>query len=243
MERRENSDTKIDIEMSFFTAGTGNAGATIVSATFLLLCQAALTIVNFKKFDKEPWTEPLQVDFKGQQKIKTVRLLDNPDVFTLYESKTYKSYIRSLSSRFATSPNIWNQLFGAMKQWVPRSILSDVKLMQNLSIFSLPIIRAVDKIVGATNAMRVDATCVKSGRKCTFVVTHNDLEQCVGLAMAAFVLELLEDGKRDRKSNTNIKPGIYYPAELPLESRERILEQVKKYAIVWDFEVIPPVKK
>lgn len=33
------------LELSFFTAGTGNAGATIVSATFLLLCQK-VTHVN-----------------------------------------------------------------------------------------------------------------------------------------------------------------------------------------------------
>ena len=32
-----------NVELSFFTAGTGNAGATIVSATFLLLAQKALT--------------------------------------------------------------------------------------------------------------------------------------------------------------------------------------------------------
>jgi saccharopine dehydrogenase-like NADP-dependent oxidoreductase len=31
------------LDLSFFTAGTGNAGPTIVSATFLLLCQDALT--------------------------------------------------------------------------------------------------------------------------------------------------------------------------------------------------------
>jgi len=45
------------LELSFFTAGTGNAGPTIVSATFLLLCQDALTYLNGKEARKEPWTE------------------------------------------------------------------------------------------------------------------------------------------------------------------------------------------
>mmetsp|Transcript_55416 Transcript_55416/g.64809 ORF Transcript_55416/g.64809 Transcript_55416/m.64809 type:complete len:463 (-) Transcript_55416:375-1763(-) len=220
------SDDSVDITMSFFTAGTGNAGATIVSATFLLLCQKALTIAAGNEVEKEPWTDDMDVDFRGSQGVKTVRLLDNPDVFTLYRSIPH---INSLSSRFATAPGVWNQLFGAMKTLIPKDILSNTDLMQGLSIFSLPIIRAVDKIVGATNAMRIDASCVKSGRKCTFIVTHDDLEQCVGLATAAFILEIMN-------SSSSIEPGVYYPAELPLTSRNRILEQVKKDAIVWELD-------
>jgi len=222
-------NSPVDITMSFFTAGTGNAGATIVSATFLLLCQKALTIGGGAEVEKEPWTESKEVDFRGSQGVKTVRLLDNPDVFTLYNSVPN---INSLSSRFATAPGVWNQLFGAMKTLIPRDILSNTDLMQGLSLFSLPIIRAVDKLVGATNAMRIDAASTKSGRKCTFIVTHDDLEQCVGLATAAFILELIDTTGK----NEQIKPGVYYPAELPLESRQRILEQVKRDAIVWEFD-------
>lgn len=218
----------VDINMSFFTAGTGNAGATIVSATFLLLCQNALTIRDGKEVEKEPWTEAKDIDFRGDQGVKTVRLLDNPDVFTLYNSIPG---IRSLSSRFATAPGLWNQLFGAMKALVPREILSNTDLMQGLSLFSLPIIRAVDMLVGATNSMRVDAKSVKSGRTCTFIVTHDDLEQCVGLATAAFVLELINGVEKG-----NINPGVYYPAELPLVSRDHILKKVKQDAVVWEFE-------
>eukprot|EP00547_Thalassionema_nitzschioides_P002827 CAMPEP_0194222392 /NCGR_PEP_ID=MMETSP0156-20130528/32836_1 /TAXON_ID=33649 /ORGANISM="Thalassionema nitzschioides, Strain L26-B" /LENGTH=448 /DNA_ID=CAMNT_0038953163 /DNA_START=17 /DNA_END=1363 /DNA_ORIENTATION=- len=227
-QRENNNDAPVDVVMSFFTAGTGNAGATIVSATFLLLCQKALTIAGGKISEKEPWTEAMDVDFRGDQGVKTVRLLDNPDVFTLYNSI---GNINSLSSRFATAPGLWNQLFGAMKQLVPRNILANTDLMQGLSLFSLPIIRAVDKLVGATNAMRVDAS--SSGHKCTFIVTHDDLEQCVGLATAAFIIEILQSGEMAK-----IKPGVYYPAELPLSSRESILEQVKRDAIVWDFDVL-----
>lgn len=47
-------------------------------------------------------------------------------------------------------------VFGAMKA-VPARVLGNRKLMQSFSLFSEPIIRLVDRIVGATNAMRVDA--------------------------------------------------------------------------------------
>ena len=42
---------------------------------------------------------------------------------------------------------------------LPRSLLMDKGKMQGLAIFSMPIIRAVDALVGGTNAMRVDAWC------------------------------------------------------------------------------------
>ena len=61
-----------------------------------------------------------------------------------------------VSSRFGTAPQPWNYLFGAMKA-LPPALLGDKDKMQALSLFSEPIIRAVDLLVGATNAMRVDA--------------------------------------------------------------------------------------
>ena len=214
------------VELSFFTAGTGNAGATIVSATFLLLCQPALTFLRGSKVDAEPWTSPRDVDFGAGVGVRTVRLLDNPDVYTLHESLR----IPSLSSRFATAPGIWNQLFGALKTVVPRGVLGDAALMQKVSLFSLPIIRAVDKFVGATNAMRVDAFG-KKGSHVTFSVTHADLEQCVGLATAAFALELLQENENGER----LEAGVFYPSDLPAKSRRAILERVKTNSILWEF--------
>ena len=50
--------------------------------------------------------------------------------------------------------------------------------MQALSVFSDPIIRAVDAVVGAKNCMRVDAVGT-DGTPLTLRVTHHDLEQAV----------------------------------------------------------------
>ena len=49
------------LEFSFHTAGTGGAGPTIVSATFLLLCTEVITYVDGKQVAKEPWTERAEV--------------------------------------------------------------------------------------------------------------------------------------------------------------------------------------
>ena len=73
------------LDLSFFTAGTGNAGPTIVSATFLLLCQEALVAHAGKLEGREPWTEPRDVDFGEGIGVKPIWLLDNPDVPTCHE--------------------------------------------------------------------------------------------------------------------------------------------------------------
>lgn len=61
------------VELSFFTAGTGNAGATIVSATFLLLCQPALTFLQGCRVDAPPWSSPRAVDFGAGVGVRTVK--------------------------------------------------------------------------------------------------------------------------------------------------------------------------
>ena len=143
----------------------------------------------------------------------------------------------TLSSRFATAPEAWNLLFGGMKTLVPPSILSNKDLMQGLSLFSLPIIRAVDRLVGATNAMRVDARGAR-GSHVRFSVTHDDLEQCVGLATAAFALEVLGGG--------TVAAGVHFPAALSQASRQGILDRVKRGgggeggAVVWELETSAP---
>ena len=46
-----------------------------------------------------------------------------------------------------------------------------------VAVFSMPIITAVDRLVGSRNAMRIDARSAKSGEEVTLRVTHEDLEE------------------------------------------------------------------
>jgi len=223
------------IDYSFFTAGTGNAGPTIVSATFLLLATPAITFFNGKRKDIEPWTEMREVDFGKNLGNKPVWLLDNPDVPTtaLYVTKGQKS--PNCSSRFGTAPLFWNYLFGAMKA-LPRSLLYNRDAMQNFSLFSEPIIRFVDKLVGATNAMRVDVTATNGGgkkKKVTMRIAHPDLEQCVGLATAAFALEVATS-VGCKEGAATVPPGVWFPVELGEEARENILRVAEEDSFVYE---------
>mmetsp|Transcript_101599 Transcript_101599/g.206382 ORF Transcript_101599/g.206382 Transcript_101599/m.206382 type:complete len:456 (-) Transcript_101599:117-1484(-) len=217
----KNPGQKADtIDFSFFTAGTGNAGPTIVSATFLLLATPVLTFRNGRKTEIEPWTDPRDVEFGSAVGTKPIWLLDNPDVPTTALSLG----VPNVSSRFGTDPLPWNYLFGAMKA-IPRNILYDRNLMQKFALFSEPIIRFVDMLVGATNAMRVDVTSKDGKARVTSQIVHNDLEVCVGLATAAFAIEVL---KKD-----TIPAGVWYPAELPKEARSNLLKAAEEETITY----------
>ena len=207
------------LDFSFFTAGTGNAGPTIVSATFLLLATPALTYSGGQPTEKEPWTERRDVDFgTGGVGVKPCWLLDNPDVPTTANALG----VPNVSSRFGTDPLPWNYLFGAMKA-IPKSLLYNKDAMQNFALFSEPIIRFVDKLVGATNAMRVDAKTADGKQTVTTRIVHPDLEDCVGLATAAFAIEVLK--------GETVESGIWYPSEMSQEARTNILEAARENTI------------
>jgi len=144
--------------------------------------------------------------------------LDNPDVPTTATTLG----VPNASSRFGTDPLPWNYLFGGMKA-IPRSLLYNKEAMQNFALFSEPIIRLVDKLVGATNAMRVDAKTKDGKQAVTTRIVHPDLEDCVGLATAAFAIEVLK--------GETVEPGIWFPSEMSIEARTNLLEAARENTI------------
>ena len=208
------------LELSFFTAGTGNAGPTILSATFLLLATPVLTFLKGKEVKKEPWTEMRTVDFGSAVGYKPIWLLDNPDVPTTAMSLD----VPNVSSRFGTDPLFWNYLFYAIKA-IPSSLLKNRDAMQGFALFSEPIVRIIDKLVGSTNAMRVDAISATGKKVVSTQIVHPDLESCVGLATAAFAIEVLKG---------TVPAGIWYPAELPPTARKNILEAAKEDTLTYE---------
>lgn len=220
------------LEFSFFTAGTGGAGPTIVSATFLLLATDVAMYVDGKLIEQEPWLDRRVSDFGEGVGSHECFTLDNPDVPTTAEALGVKSCV----SRFGTYPSFWNGLFGAMKL-LPRSLLLDKPKMQALAVFSMPIIRAVDALVGGTNAMRVDAFAA-DGTQATVRCAHKDLEDCVGQATAAFGLELMRGrgAAAGEGGEASVPAGVHFPAELGAEARANILAVAREKAFVWEMD-------
>lgn len=220
-----------EVQLSFFTAGTGNAGPSIVAATFHLLCEPVYCLRGGEPVELRPWSDPRRVEFQGHGS-RNIYLLDNPDVFCLAET-VLRGRVQSMSSRFGTAPQIWNELFSVIAL-APASILKDRNLMALATAFSSPVIRAVDRIVGSTNGMRVDAIGEQpsSGpaQRVTVQLIHPDLEDCVGLATAAFARAIMA-GKTPL--------GVSFAAELADTPASEYIVRTARRDGVWEEQKIP----
>ena len=95
---------------------------------------------------------------------------------------------------------------------LPADILANEDFMRKLSVFSLPIVRAVDYFAGATNAMRCDVTFTAANddeddgiqQQATAIYAHENLEPCVGECVTAFCCAILSG---------RVSAGIRFPEE------------------------------
>ncbi|CEL96817.1 unnamed protein product [Vitrella brassicaformis CCMP3155] len=220
-------------EFSFFTAGSGGAGATLISATFLILAEKALAYEKGEAVHYPAGSGIRSVDFGesiGSRKVYRINLLET-------ESCHHVLGVPNTSTYFATAPEFWNDLL-RLTTLLPSDILGNRELMYSFSDFSMPVIRAVDAFVGAANAMRVDARD-KNGRHAVCLYGHSDLEVCVGEAVASFAIELLL--QRITGGPPAVPPGVWLPEETCKNDkalRERIVRRSARTAYQYDSYVV-----
>lgn len=73
----------LTVDFGFFTAGSGGAGATLLTATFLILSEAALTIVNGRRTPVDAMKDYSRVNFGskiGDKDIAHLNLLETASV-------------------------------------------------------------------------------------------------------------------------------------------------------------------
>lgn len=220
-ELQEDSSAKkvTDVDFSFYTAGSGGAGTTILSATFLILSEKVLKYINSIPKMLPSTSESRFVDF-GQDASS----VGKREVFLMNLLETYSCHevfgIPNVSSRFGTAPPIWNKLLKFMAL-LPSSFLKDRDKMQLLALASTPAVRLVDLLVGSANAMRVDGKNDK-GEKMHSIFIHEDLETCVGNAIAAFAFTMLKysesnmeiDSPESSDGAMVLPYGVFYPEEI-----------------------------
>jgi len=143
----------------------------------------------------------------GDKELAPLNLLETASVHDILG-------VGSVRSLFGTAPNFWNTLLGFMAQ-LPPSLLSNEDLMRKLSVFSIPLVRLVDKFAGATNAMRCTVTSDKEpSLRATAIYGHENLEPCVGECVVAFACAILSG---------NVAPGVWFPEEA-IESEENAMQ-------------------
>jgi saccharopine dehydrogenase-like NADP-dependent oxidoreductase len=195
----------LTVDFSFFTAGSGGAGVTLLVATFLILAEQALTVVNGRRKPVPPMKDYKSVDFGSKIGHKDVAPLNLLETVSIADNIPY---ITNVSSRFGTAPGFWNTLLSWMAK-LPKSLLANEELMYKLSTFSLPLVRLVDLFAGATNAMRCDVYAGndndKTGIHATAVYGHANLEPCVGECVTALAAAVLSDNV--------VSPGVWFPEQ------------------------------
>lgn len=174
-------------------------GVTLLVATFLILAEKALTIVDGRRREVQAMNEYITVNFGpvvGDREVAHLNLLETASIHDVLG-------IPNITTRFGTAPAFWNTLLGVMAQ-LPPSILSNEDLMSKLAVFSLPIVRVVDYFAGATNAMRCDVSATATKTRATAIYAHENLEICVGECVVPFCGAILA-GK--------VAPGVWFPEE------------------------------
>jgi len=121
---------KVKIDFSFFTAGSGGAGATLLVATFLILAEQALQIKNGRRIGVKAMQEYKTVHFGhviGDKDIAPLNLLETASIHDTLG-------VGNVQSLFGTDPPFWNALLGFMVKIVPSDVLANEDLMEKLGM-------------------------------------------------------------------------------------------------------------
>lgn len=223
------------LRFSYYTAGTGGAGPTILATSFLLLGEEVVAYSKGEKVKLKPYSGMLNVDFGKGIRKKDVFLLNLPEVRSAYEVLG----VPTVSARFGTAPFFWNWGMAIMANLLPPEFLRDRRKVQQLVEVFDPLVRAVDGISGERVSMRVDLEC-SNGRNTVGLFSHKRLSISVGVATAAFVLAVLEG---------STQPGVWFPEEpegIAVDAREILLERAARDTInfvmnkpPWMVETVP----
>ncbi|KAH9617276.1 hypothetical protein KSS87_009637 [Heliosperma pusillum] len=202
------------LRFSYYTAGTGGAGPTILSTSFLLLGEEVIAYKKGEKVKLKPYSGMVNVDFGKGIRKKDVFLLNLPEVRSTHEVLG----IPTVSARFGTAPFFWNWGMVMMTNLLSPEFLKDKKKVQQLVELFDPVVRAVDGIAGERVSMRVDLEC-SNGQNTVGIFSHKQLSVSVGVSTAAFVLAVLEG---------STQPGVWFPEEpegIAVEARKLMLER------------------
>ncbi|CAD5315133.1 unnamed protein product [Arabidopsis thaliana] len=215
--RSEDKGKPEKLRFSYYTAGTGGAGPTILATSFLLLGEEVTAYKQGEKVKLRPYSGMITVDFGKGIRKRDVYLLNLPEVRSTHEVLGVPTVV----ARFGTAPFFWNWGMEIMTKLLPSDVLRDrTKVQQMVELFD-PVVRAMDGFAGERVSMRVDLEC-SDGRTTVGLFSHKKLSVSVGVSTAAFVAAMLEG---------STQPGVWFPEEpqgIAVEAREVLLKRASQ---------------
>uniref|UniRef100_A0A0E0F974 Saccharopine dehydrogenase NADP binding domain-containing protein n=1 Tax=Oryza meridionalis TaxID=40149 RepID=A0A0E0F974_9ORYZ len=215
--RSENAGEPERLRFFYYTAGSGGAGPTILTTSFLLLAEDVIAYNKGEEIKLKPYSGALSIDFGKGVRKKDVYLLNLPEVKSVYKVLG----VPTVSARFGTAPFFWNWGMQAFANFLPIEFLRDRNKVKKLVEFVDPFVRVIDGIAGERVSMRVDLDCT-NGKNTIGLFSHRKLSVSVGYAIAAFALAVLEG---------STQPGVWFPEELEgiaIKSRKVLLERASQ---------------
>lgn len=186
------------IAFSYFIAGSGGSGPAVMASTFILGTTPATEFVNGQRVERTAFTGGRTVSFLAPIGARSVYYLELPEVTSCFE--TYR--IPSVVARFGTSPGLWNRAT-RLVCWLFRPWLGNRKRVASFVALLLPLIRLVDRWVGAAIGMEVEAVD-QSGKSKRLRYVHTDTLASIAAAVTAQADELLRG---------RIASGVHWPEE------------------------------
>ncbi|KAJ4771868.1 hypothetical protein LUZ62_064491 [Rhynchospora pubera] len=212
--RNRDGATPESLRFSYYVAGSGGVGPTMLLSCMYLLDEEAIAYDKGKEVKLKPYSGVLNIDFGEGIGKKDAYLLNLPEVRSAHQILK----VPTVSARFGSDPFFWNWAMQASARFLPKEFLRDknkvFKIVQSID----PLVRIVDEISGQSLSMRVDLNCT-DGKKKVGLFTHKKLSVSAGYAAAAFVLAVLEG---------STKPGVWFPEEpegIAVDARKVLLER------------------
>eukprot|EP00892_Ulva_mutabilis_P008194 jgi/Ulvmu1/5747/UM025_0001.1 len=184
---------------SYYTAGTGGVGPTILETTFLLAGEPTIAYKDGKEYVLPPVSERRCVDFGPGLRKRDVWLYNLPEVKSSFKVLG----IPSVSARFGTSPDIWNWATWLLARLAPQGFLQDRRKVKMFVKAVDPIVRATDAVAGEAVGMLVELQFDDS-KEAVGIFVHKRLSETVGSSTAAFAEAIL---------TSCADPGVWYPEE------------------------------
>ncbi|CAL8463528.1 g3062 [Coccomyxa elongata] len=196
---------------SYYTAGSGGVGPTILETSILLAGEPVTVYANGEKLVVPPLSSPRYVDFGPPIRGVTAYLYNLPEVQSTHECMR----VPTVSARFATAPVFWNWAMVAVARLAPEGFLADRNKSKWLAKMADPWVRLVDPFIGEAVGMRVDVD-LEDGTTAAGLFVHKLLSESVGVSTAAFAKAMLAG---------ETQPGVWFPEERGAVSDRRKLLQ------------------
>ena len=213
-----------EVQFRYYVAGTGGAGPTVVTTTYMLSMEPMLEYVRGQRRYATSMTAQEWVEFGGHVGLRPTYHFALPEVSTIHSNFS----VPTVSSKFGLAPDCWNWLtwfYAAFLWWA----MKEQSRVERIVAASMPAIRYVDQLVGSAIGIQVRVK-LRPGQapdpRCPWHVltfTAPDSMQCISVAAAAFVQEVLDQRE-------GVKSGVNWP-EVAIQEpggRERLLQRVKK---------------